>query len=241
MKAVILAAGLAKRLRPLTDLTPKCLLDIGGKNLLQRTIENVLQNGINDFIFVTGYRENMIKEYIAKNFPDLNAVFLTNSDYMNNNNSYSLWMTKDYAGEEIILMDSDILFDGQIIKELINSKFQTCLALKKHKLDEEQIKVKAGNSNKVLEISKVVEIEKAIGESIGIEIISGEFLKDMYDILERKIVKENNVNEFYEKTFEEVIEKNDSAKEMYVVDISEYMCMEIDTIEDLENARKNLI
>ena len=63
----------------------------------------------------------------------------------------------------------------------------------------------------------------------------------MYDILERKIVKENNVNEFYEKTFEEVIEKNDSAKEMYVVDISEYMCMEIDTIEDLENARKNLI
>ena len=226
MKAVILAAGLAKRLRPLTDLTPKCLLDIGGKNLLQRTIENVLQNGINDFIFVTGYRENMIKEYIAKNFPDLNAVFLTNSDYMNNNNSYSLWMTKDYAGEEI---------------ELINSKFQTCLALKKHTLDEEQIKVKADNSNKVLEISKVVEIEKAIGESIGIEIISGEFLKDMYDILERKIVKENNVNEFYEKTFEEVIEKNDSAKEMYVVDISEYMCMEIDTIEDLENARKNLI
>ena len=60
MQAVILAAGLAKRLRPLTNSTPKCLLDINGKNLLQMTVDNILKCGINDFIFVTGYRENMI-------------------------------------------------------------------------------------------------------------------------------------------------------------------------------------
>ena len=53
MQAIILAAGVSKRLRPLTDTTPKCLLKIGNENLLERTVENVLANNINDFIFVT--------------------------------------------------------------------------------------------------------------------------------------------------------------------------------------------
>ena len=78
MQAIILAAGLAKRLRPLTDTTPKCLLDVCGKNLLHRTMENVLKNGIKDFIFVTGYRENMIKDYLNKNFTDVRIEFLSN-------------------------------------------------------------------------------------------------------------------------------------------------------------------
>ena len=64
MQAIILAAGVSKRLRPLTDTTPKCLLKIGNENLLERTVENVLANNINDFIFVTGYRENMIKKFL---------------------------------------------------------------------------------------------------------------------------------------------------------------------------------
>ena len=68
MQAIILAAGLAKRLRPLTDTTPKCLLEVNGKNLLHRTMENVIANGITNFVFVTGYRENMIKSYLKENF-----------------------------------------------------------------------------------------------------------------------------------------------------------------------------
>ena len=66
MQAIILAAGLAKRLRPLTDTTPKCLLKVGGKTLLEMTINNILKNGINEFIMVTGYRENMIKDFIGQ-------------------------------------------------------------------------------------------------------------------------------------------------------------------------------
>ncbi len=67
MQAIILAAGMAKRLRPLTDSTPKCLLKAGGKTLLEMTIENILANGIKSFVMVTGYRENMIKDYIKEN------------------------------------------------------------------------------------------------------------------------------------------------------------------------------
>ena len=129
MQAIILAAGVSKRLRPLTDSTPKCLLNIGDKNLLQRTIENVISNGISDFIFVTGYRENMIKDFVENVFPDINKIFITNTDYENNNNSYSLWMTKDFVKSDILLLDSDIFFDEKIIGELLNSEKENCLAV----------------------------------------------------------------------------------------------------------------
>jgi choline kinase len=242
MQAIILAAGVSKRLRPLTDTTPKCLLGISGKNLLHRTIDNLTVNGITDFICVTGYRENMIKEYVNENFPGLNFTFITNPGYDNNNNSYSLWMTKDFVKEDIILLDSDILFEHGIIKKLIMSGFENCLAVNvTDKLDEEQIKVTIDEKKRILEISKEVEIKKAAGESIGIEKFSKNFMNELFVILDRKITKENNVNEFYEKSFEELLNIKDKNIEIYSVDISEFNCTEIDTVEDYKKAQNLLI
>lgn len=240
MQAIILAAGLAKRLRPLTDTTPKCLLEVGGKNLLHRTMDNVITNGITDFVFVTGYRENMIHDYVKGNFADYNIQFLSNHDFANNNNSYSLWMTKDLIKEDIILLDSDILFDKDIIKALLDSEHKNCLAVNfDTELDEEQIKVVLDNNEnkKILEISKVTDLKKSAGESIGIERFSYEYMQELYKVLERKITKENNVNEFYEKSFEEVIHNGDERNSIYAIDVSQYKCMEIDTAEDYERAK----
>ncbi|MBI5402205.1 MAG: phosphocholine cytidylyltransferase family protein [Ignavibacteriae bacterium] len=237
MQAVILAAGIAKRLRPLTDTTPKCLLNVGETNLLHRTIDNIIENGIKDFVFVTGYRENMIKEYLERNFTEINKIILTNPDYENNNNSYSLWMTKEYVKGEMLLLDSDILFDKGIIAKLLNSGHGNCLAVNfTEKLDAEQIKVIVDKENKILEIGKEISIEQSIGESIGIEKFSINYLMELYNILDRKIVKENNVNEFYEASFQEIINRNDAGNSIYSVDVSEYECMEIDTAEDYYNA-----
>lgn len=237
MQAVILAAGIAKRLRPLTDSTPKCLLEIGGKNLLHRTVESILENGIKDFVFVLGYRGRMIKDYLDKYFPATDKIVLTNPDYENNNNSYSLWMTKDYIRNDMLLLDSDILFDKRIITELLNSGHENCLAVNvTHKLDSEQIKVIADTENRITQIGKEVDINKSIGESIGIEKFSGNYLRDLFAILDRKILRENNVNEFYEASFQEIIDGNDARNSIYSVDVSDYECMEIDTIEDYRQA-----
>jgi choline kinase len=239
MQAIILAAGLAKRLRPLTDTTPKCLLDIGGKNLLHRTMDNVISNGINDFVFVTGYRENMIKDYLKVNFPEVSIKFITNADYSNNNNSYSLWMTKDFVKDDFILLDSDILFNSGIVTKLLNDHNSNAAAVNLKVIpDEEQIKVTLGEGNRILRMAKDVPLEDAVGESIGIEKFSGSFAKEIYKILDRKILKENNVNEFYEKTFEEIIARNDDRNSIYCVDVSDYECVEIDTVEDYNKAQK---
>ena len=238
MQAIILAAGLAKRLRPLTDTTPKCLLDVGGKNLLHRTMDNIISNGIKEFIFVTGYRENMIKDYLKKNFPNVKIDFITNSDYSNNNNSYSLWMTKDFVKDDFILLDSDILFNAGIITKLLNDENENAAAVNKSvKLDEEQIKVTLDSKNRILRMAKDVPLDEAVGESIGIEKFSKSFGREIFEILDRKILKENNVNEFYEKTFEEIISRNDVRNSIYCVDVSEYECIEIDTVEDYYKAQ----
>lgn len=239
MQAIILAAGVSKRLRPLTDTTPKCLLKIGHENLLERTIENVLANNINDFIFVTGYKEDMIKDFVNKRFPGINRIFITNPDYENNNNSYSLWMTKDHVNGNILLLDSDILFDEKIITLLLTSGHENCLAVNfTDNLDEEQIKVILDRENRVVEIGKEISIEKSAGESIGIEKFSGYFMKELFAILDRKISIENNVNEFYEASFQEVINNADSRNSIYAADVSEFTCIEIDTVQDYENAQK---
>lgn len=237
MQAVILAAGIAKRLRPLTDTTPKCLLKVGKKNLLHRTIENLTINGINDFVFVLGYRGDMILEYLNKNFSKINKIVLTNPDYENNNNSYSLWMTKDYVKDSMLLLDSDILFDKEIIAELMNSEHENCLAVNvSEELDAEQIKVIVDGKNKILKIGKEISIKDSIGESIGIEKFGRDYLKELFGILDRKILKENNVNEFYEASFQEIIDKNELRNSIFSVDVSDYDCMEIDTVDDYNYA-----
>ena len=238
MQAIILAAGISKRLRPLTDSIPKCLLKIGGKTILELTINNILKNGIKKFVMVTGYRENMIKDYVSKNFPCINIIYLTNKDYKNNNNSYSLWMTKEHVFGDCILLDSDILFDYRIISSLLASPNPDCLAVKRdHALGSEEIKVIIDSSNKILHIGKQLKIADSYGESIGIERFTHSFFSKLGDVLERKIVKENNVNEFYEASFQELYDKGNA---MYAIDVSEYKCMEIDFPEDLEKAEAEI-
>ena len=234
MKAVILAAGIASRLRPLTDNTPKCLLKVGDKNILELTIDNILANNITEIIIVTGYLQQQIKDFISQKYPGINVTYIYNNVYDSTNNIYSLWMAKDYLlGDEMLLMDSDIIFDKQIIAELINSGYDSCLALKRHKVGDEEIKVKTDNKGRVLEISKEVIPIEAIGESIGIEKFGKDLLYKLFEIIDRKVIIEKNVNQFYEAAFQELINNKEN---IYIVDTTSYICMEIDTVHDLETA-----
>jgi len=234
MRAVILAAGIASRLRPLTENTPKCLLKVGGKNILQLTLENLLANNITDLVMVTGYLEHQIKDFISAAFPQFRVTYIYNELYDSTNNIYSLWLAKDaLLGDEMLLMDSDIVFDSRIIAELTQSGYDNCLALKRHKVGDEEIKVKADELGRVMEISKIVLPALAVGESIGIEKFGKQSLYKLFEIIERKVIQEKMVNIFYEVAFEQLIKE---GEDIFTVDITDYICMEIDTADDLKAA-----
>ncbi|HUI09501.1 MAG TPA: phosphocholine cytidylyltransferase family protein [Bacteroidota bacterium] len=236
MKGVILAAGMASRLRPLTDGTPKCLLDVGGRTILALTLENLTAAGFRDIVMVTGYREEQIRRYVGENSPSLSVEFVTNKSFAETNNSYSLWLTRRAVGEDgIMLLDSDILFDRRILGLLSGSPEANCLAMVRGKpLGDEEIKMKLGPGGRLLRIGKDVPPQEAAGESIGIEKLSASCMGCLFDILERTIVGRKTVDLFYEAAFQEAI---DAGVAMTAVDVKGLPCIEIDTPDDLEAAR----
>jgi len=232
MKTVILAAGAGSRLKPLTDHVPKCLLKVGVKCILEMTIENLLATNNSEIIIVTGYLENKIREFIRERFRHLQITYIYNELYASTNNIYSLWLAKDEVlGNDMMMLDSDIVFDERIISKLQNSGYKNCLALKRHEVHDEEIKVKTDAHGCVIEIGKEVNVSQAEGESIGIEMFGKEALTELYFILDRKVVTEKEVNQFYEAAFQELSDNN-----LFIVDTTEYFCMEIDTEEDLKIA-----
>jgi choline kinase len=234
MKTVILAAGIGSRLKPLTDYNPKCLLKIGEKSILEMTIENILATNNSEIIIVTGYLEDKIREFLRERFPKLKITIIYNKFYASTNNIYSLWLAKDAVlGDDMMMMDSDIVFDKGIITKLLNSGYKNCLALKRHDVHYEEIKVKTDVKGRVVEISKEVNLTEAEGESIGIEVFGRDALTELYNILERKVVTEKKVNQFYESAFQEL-----AGNDLYIVDTTEYFCMEIDNKEDLATAEE---
>jgi choline kinase len=240
MKAIILAAGISARLRPLTDETPKCLIQIGGKTILQRTLDNLITYNLKDLIIVTGYLEEQIKNCVRRNYPQLEVTYIFNDKYDTTNNIYSLWLTKDFVkNNEILLMDSDILFDKRILELLLKSDHPNCLALRSdHQLGDEEIKVSLNEDKSISEISKTVDLKDAFGESIGIEKFGSKFTKKLFKILDQMIVTQNKVNIFYEAAFQKAI---DEGEKIFAVDIGSLKCIELDYPEDLEKANKEVI
>lgn len=235
MIAVILAAGMAKRLRPLTDTTPKCLLKIGQKSLLERTFNALKSVGVTQFVVVTGYLHEQIEDFLTSRYPKEDILFEHNAVFESTNNIYSLWLAMKYVkGKEFLLLDSDILFDPILLNALVSVKGSS-LAVNQHPLGEEEMKVVVNAEGTITQITKECSPEEALGESVGIEKISNSYSQALYDELEKMMNTEHLENVFYELAFERLIAQGHSFK---VVDITSIFSTELDTVEDFQNAQK---
>jgi len=119
-RAVIIAAGLGSRLRPLTDELPKCMLKVGNKTLIKHCIDNLQDNGIDNISVVTGYKSEKI------NFDELH--YYHNDNYLNNNILHSLMYAREELEKSIkdqaslVISYSDIWYHPSVIKSLLQSK-----------------------------------------------------------------------------------------------------------------------
>ena len=92
-KAIILAAGVGSIIRPMTDNCPKSLLKVGDYTILEMMISHIQDCKINEIIFVLGYLQEQIKDYVKTKFPNLNAYFVTNDKYAETNTGFSLMLS----------------------------------------------------------------------------------------------------------------------------------------------------
>lgn len=229
---------MAKRLRPLTDTMPKCLLKVGGRTLLERTVEAMRQAGISEFVVVTGYRGDMIRDFLSAYDESLSFTFLHNADYKHNNNIYSLWMAGEVVrGKDFLLMDSDIFCDPAAVVRIAQEP-ESALAVNRHECGEEEMKVVVDADMRITEISKTCRPEDAMGESVGIEKITADYSEALYKELDQMILQEKLIDIFYERAFERLIPQGHTFR---VVDTSSYYSYEIDTPEDYEHVKNQVM
>ena len=243
MIGVILAAGMAKRLRPLTDTKPKCLLKVGERTLLERTVAAMAAAGINEFVVVTGYRADQIRDFLDNldNLDNLESLgkprftYLHNADYEHNNNIYSLWMAGQIVrGQEFLLMDSDILCDPAAVLRIAQEP-EAALAVNRHELGEEEMKVVVDAQMRITEISKTCRPEDAMGESVGIEKMTAAYSEALFRELDQMILNEGLIDIFYERAFERLIPQGHTFR---VIDTTNYFSYELDTPEDFHRAQE---
>ena len=169
-KTLIIAAGLGSRLKDHTENTPKCMLDFGGKTLLQRQLSSYKKNGVNDISLIRGYKKNKINYKGIKYFD--------NNDYKDNNILNSIFYGEEVINGNIIISYSDILFEPFVVKRAMESDHDISVIVdvdwrdyyinrKDHPLSEAE-NVIFNSNNEVVKIGKISsEKEEVHGEFIG--------------------------------------------------------------------------
>ncbi len=128
MQALILAAGTGSRLKPYTLTVPKCMVPVDGVPMIERAIDALVEAGIKRLGIGLGYKSEVLKEFIAKTFnaKRLNGMkieFIENPVYDKTNNIYSLYLARKFFSEDdTILLESDLVYDKDMIKNLVNAK-----------------------------------------------------------------------------------------------------------------------
>lgn len=253
MQVLILAAGVSKRLQPLTAKIPKTLIKLEDQEILGHIFDWCISCGIKKFNIVTGHGENYIKDFVKeyqKNLiqkvykfrydkkirqSDLKFNFIYNTKYKEWGNIYSMYKACDIFSEDFILINSDVIFKKEILENLLKTPYKNALVVDDYKkLGDEEMKVYlTSGSGVITKIHKKLDPRKSDGEYIGILKISSSIRDQLISALERQLKKDNSV--YYEDALQILMDEN---VPFYKVSTKGMPCMEIDTHEDLERARK---
>ena len=122
MQALMLAAGMGKRLGNYTKNATKCMVPVNGKTLIEYAIESLIYAGIKKFTMVVGYKKDVLKNFLKGKYPQIQIDFIDNDVYDSTNNMYSLYLARDVlSSDDTILLESDLIFDKEIIREIVSS------------------------------------------------------------------------------------------------------------------------
>nr|WP_296008714.1 aminotransferase class I/II-fold pyridoxal phosphate-dependent enzyme [uncultured Blautia sp.] len=124
MQAIILAAGMGKRLKELTSNATKCMVEVNGVTMIERMLSQLEQLKLNRIVVVVGYEGEKLMKYIDTLKIHTPIVYVNNEIYYKTNNIYSLFMAKDYLVEDdTLLLESDLIFEDAVLKRLLDNPY----------------------------------------------------------------------------------------------------------------------
>lgn len=236
LKALLLNSGVGRRMGELTRDRPKCLVEVkNGETILYRQIRALLKCGIRDVIVTTGPHAYLIMNYLNNHWSGAKIQYVHNSMYASTNYIYSVLLAKNYVDEDLILMHGDLVFDDEVLEKLIASKHSNAVILNRGaKLPEKDFKGR---------------LQDGLVKEVSVHIFGqGCFpLMPMYKlslstfgkwIEEMEVFREQGRLDVYA---EDALNNIIGDLDLYPVFIENTeLCMEIDDVYDLNQARDRL-
>jgi choline kinase len=187
MKAIILAAGVGKRLWSITQHQPKCLIELGGRSLLSRYLGALESSGIKQVAMVVGYKQEMIKAAVNAEGSSVAVHFITNPQFRRGS-ILSLWEARGELNDDVVIMDADVLFHPTVLRRLLESSSRTALLL------DETVKQQTEECMAVVQGGRVIALTKSMpsvydltGEGVGFLKVSRLDLQHLSDSLKAHI------------------------------------------------------
>ncbi len=237
MKALILAAGKGSRLKEKTADKPKALVEVCGKPILYYQLTALKKNRIKDIVVVTGYKAEKISEYLSSTdkFKGMNIRLIDNPEYDSTNSSYSFWLARnEIKNDSYIHLNCDLIFNPELLKQMKESKHDNLIGINKEiKLDNTMEKVRmSGDKIIAMELS---DLPGAVGRAVGIAKFSSSNLEGMFEWIREKI-ESGDKNQHCFGIIRRICNKYD----YYGLDTKNMILADINTLEDLEKADKDI-
>ena len=124
MQAIILAAGMGKRLKDLTSNATKCMVEVNGVTMIERMLSQLDALELNKIIMVVGYESRKLTEYVQSLPIKTKIEFVDNDVYYKTNNIYSLYLARDYlTQDDTLLLESDLIFEDAVLRRLLDNPY----------------------------------------------------------------------------------------------------------------------
>jgi choline kinase len=230
--AIILAAGIGSRLRPLTSFKPKALVVVAGQAIVDRQIASLLSNGIMRITLVVGYRASSIMRHLSKSFPypDCEIDYIFNPLFAKTNTVYSLWLaSRILSNVSTLVINGDLMLTSESIARMLSCN-STCLGLSKHTCGKEEVKVRLQHE-KVVSIGKGLDPLEVDCEYVGVAKFTQEVGQDYREALDIA-VGNGKIGIYYDDVIQSLLSKH-SIK---TVNLTDCNVMEIDSLQDFEKA-----
>ncbi len=241
MQALMLAAGMGKRLAKFTQDNTKCMVEVNGKKLIERTIDILKQNGINKLVIVAGYKKENLKKYVQDNVKDIEVVFIDNDEYATSNNIYSLYLAKEYLEcDDTLLLESDLIYEESLIKKILTNENKNLAAVAKYEkwMDGTVVEIDNNNNIKAFIEKKDFQVDKEneYYKTINIYKLSKEFSQKEFLPFLKTFMDVYGKNEYYELAFK--ILANLGRTDLKAQIIEGINWYEIDNEQDLNTANQ---
>jgi histidinol-phosphate/aromatic aminotransferase/cobyric acid decarboxylase-like protein/choline kinase len=249
MQAVILAAGMGRRLGSLTENNTKCMVELNGVRLIDRLLSSLEKFGVTNIVVVVGYKAENVRLHINSKWNHLNVTFVENKDFYKTNNVYSLYLAKDFLLQsDTLLLESDLVFDEEILKNLILDKRKNIAVVSKYQdwMDGTVVSIKNNQIESfILKTDQLGENLNKLFKTVNIYKFSKEFCKEVYVPVLEAYCGSDKLNSYYEEALS-IISKIDSCV-LGALDTNDLPWYEIDNMNDywiaetmfLENNKKH--